>query len=462
MNVASWQLRLAGRDCAAGLAWTSLVGDTPRSIKREFQQALRAAGTQYGAIHKAPRYAQAGAARSGKKSASKLSRKIPVAAWLAESVDKPTIFVEHHDAGFWILVADAKRIDERGDTVVSASSAAICIAEIYEGYVQVGIEPDVVVADSAQRLLESLSMSMHTCRRGELVDLLKSPAPKTQIVKALGVPTGLKWAMAFAVVLGALAYTGKKAKEHIEMRRAQAELQAKRDAELQQKLHAEASQGKAAEVSTAALLAAATSTPSPHSITAMCLDAWRRTPRYLGGWKISKVSCNVTGQLELNYELAESGSGTEASFRAAAAKLGFQPEVDWFKRTAVVQSVVGVPSTRAPMSVDELPSIQSAGIALASRAQKVQRVIDGATFTATKPAPDAAEKQGAATGPGAAPPPPRKPFLTGTVRMSGQGLRYMLLMVPNDPYLSIEKIEFKNENDTVSWNAAGVFVTART
>lgn len=462
---ASWSVRIAGRDCAAGLTWVPLIGTSDKAVRKEFKQTLRKSGAKCGVLHapKGARYPLAGIVRQSKKSRS-LERRTPIALWFAASVTRPTLVISQVDGGYWLLLADENGLDPRGDVYATSSSVNSVISELYTSYVQINVDLDIVLTPGAVPFGNVLD-SLAPYRMAALESLLTSTPPKQRVAKVIGLPSWTGVAGAVLGVLGIVAYGGNAAMDKYRERQAAREAEDIAASQLLQTAEQQMQQKRHAAEAAQRRLGSYTTTPAPGDMATVCIDAWARSPKLIGGWVLEAMDCDAAGRVDLTYVLPEQsrgGTATEMSFREGAKAFGMEATVDWFMTSGRVSAKVDPAPRRIAPPLEQLPTVVQTGQLLSSLAQHAQRALPDTQLRATKPEPVEAVANHASASGTAAPAAATAPFLVGRLTMSGKGLRHLPKLLINAPTMSIDRISIKQDANGLTWSAEGPFVTATT
>ena len=457
----SWVVSVAGRKCAAGLAWVPLIATERKGVRQELQQHLKRSGSAFGALfpQRDARYTLAGIVKPRRAGASVgTSGRTPVATWLAASVNRFTVVVTEHGNGLWVLAADEGSIDPRGDAVIPSRDLTGFVDDVTEAARSTGAAIDIVLSPECAGRAESLE-HLGKVRVGSLDELLTAPVPKVRVKKHVGIPTwAFQGGVAIAVV-GGMAWAALVLTQQLadQLARKQADEIARQQVEDKrlQAMRANSQAHQAVEQQVRAV----TATPAPMDLAAACIEAWERLPDTLGGWVRESQSCAISGVVQITYRLPEKGGGisTEQSLRAAASVRNLSVDIQWFNSTATVAAQTEPLAAREGLRPEGLPNLTDAGTALASHAQRIRRVMPELQLVATAPSP-APAAPGSGTESTVAP----LPYQTGTLLMSGKSMWLLRAVVPSAPNVTLNTITLRREAGSLQWTAEGSFVTSRT
>ncbi len=434
-----------------------MIGTAKEALQAEFKAVLRTSGTSYGVIAPGPEqgYTLAGAVRANaSRKRAKLSGRIPAAMWLAHSVQRPTIYVEVVEGGYWVLAASPGEIDPRGDVALSGDEAAQLASRILSEAVEAGQEPELVVWPTIEAMPAAMPLPGAT-RTASLEALLSATPPKARVGKHVGLPTWVPMA-ALVVVCATVGYTGfEKISTAVENSRlAEA---ARRDAERQEanRLLAERELQQRLAEHAQSHLDAMLDTPSPTDAVDACLGATHRLPAMLGGWYLSAIDCDEMGQAQGTYTQSDSlrGRATQATFRSAAERRGYKSDYGWFQSTASIQLPAPPLALRNPPQISSLPGTLPASTALSSHGQRVAAMYEGVTFRAERPQDidlPALEGQEVTAA-----------YRTSKLRIDGTGLWSMPGIIPEGGNVALSRITLtSDETQRWTWVVEGQFITA--
>ena len=447
----SWTLKVGGRRLAAGLAWVPLVaGDaSSQSTRRQFKDALKAAGQRYGVLSAAARpYPLAGIVQNGEgKKSYRFSRQPPVALWFAACVQRPTVYVEQSERGYWLLIASGGDVDPRGDRLLTAQQAASLLADVNESAVMAGHELELI----AHPETDCFPLDTYlTARRAGLESILSGIPPRPKVHKAVGLPT---WAPVtlFAVVATALGLMfARNVTQHLEERRVQAQAEQSRRAEAARELARRQIHERAVSAAGQRALSAITATPGPLQFFGACVSAADGLRTAIAGWPLAKVECLADGTLMATYSGNTPGAGTEDDFRAAATGAGGKVHLRWFGTSATIAESLSTPPARKELGLAELADAQTVGSLLASHTRSAAAAFPTLTITAAEPRPASLPPvDGTEVGPA---------FQSGKLTVMGTGTWLAAQAIPDSPFVRLTRIEISPTD--YRWTADGEFVAS--
>lgn len=454
----------------AGLSWVPLAGDETSSTAAETKRQAKASGTRFGAFYANDhgRYRLVGLAPE--EGGRKMVGRIPVAVWLAEAVQVPTIYLEAIDDSrtrYWVVSVRPGSLDPRTDMVMSDDDAIALIDEALGDALSTQTTVDLVVGG------EGVAPSSHMIERASrrnarLADLLAElPPPKSKVTQLIGIPPvvymGVGGALFAALVVGGGWYANKRFEVmQSEAQRAAAAAAAAAEQERIQKLTA-----VRIEEAVTKALQEDTGTPAPPAAVEGCLRLLDQYPMRMSGWTLEEITCPLAeGAPSAKYRRNTSlrgGMATQLGLYEAATAKGLKVSLELMADLATLTGATLDLPSREPISLDQMPQMQPLSLRLSTDLQVLGSTITGANTQLKPPsARSITYADPAREGGPQAVVPPHQGYRKGTVTVTGNGV-WTLKSVPlNHPNVSVKSISFRNAGNTLNWTLVADYVAAST
>lgn len=453
----------------AGLSWVPLAGDETSSPAAETKRQAKASGTRYGVFYAndAGRYRLVGLVPQ--ELGRKVVGRIPVAVWLAESVQTPTIYLEALDdtrTRYWVLSVRPGALDPRTDQVMSDDDAIALIDEVLGDALSTQTRVDLIVGG------DGYSPSSHMIERAvrrnaKLADLLAELSPpRSKIGQLVGIPPVVYMAVAGIVVsagiVGGAWYLNQR--YHVMQSESSRAAQSAAQAAEQARLQALAEQRIAEAVLTA--LREDTGTPAPSDAVRGCLSLTGQFPARLAGWSLEEISCPLGATApQARYRRGTAlrgGMATHIGLNDAATALGLGVNLELMADSATLTGKPLALDSRAPLTIEQMPGMKELSLRLSTDMQVLNSTLAGTSVQLKAPTartityPDPARDGGPP-----APVPDLQGYRKGTITVTGNGA-WALTSVPLDqPIVSVKSITFRNNGNTLNWTlVADYFATS--
>ena len=459
---------------AVGLSWIPiLVPQLQATVKGEVVDLLKQQNLRYAVIYtsEVPK-ALPVAGLVGRDPPKKITSAIPAALWLAETIERPTVYVEgikNKTGSYWFLAARPGKIHENTDEVQGESNALRLLEKMLSDMEDSPNGVDLLIGGDGSYPGSNL-VERFKPKTFQLSEILKSPPPSTlpRIKQLTGITPGVILAIsAFLIlivfsVVGYFGYQQYKQKKIAEQMLAEQMMSAGAGADLQ------GLSDKRVREAVNVALKEDTATFAPDDVVRSCVAATSQFPRLLGGWKLAKIACSAQ-RADATYNLSgnrPNGASAE-SFVDQAKILGFSPSMGFGVESAVLTLNIGGVQLRESMTLETLPRMSEAAINLPSRFQTMRGVVRSAAGRFDPPAtrevqyedPIAtAQQQGA---PVMAAVPEASSYKKGTFTMTGSNLAGLYRMVWKDAFITINSIELNvPETGGMTYTMSGHYVVA--
>lgn len=452
----------------AGLSWVALAGDEASSPAAETKRQAKASNTRYGVFYAndGGRYRLVGLVPQ--ELGRKVVGRIPVALWLAESVQTPTIYIEAIDdtrTRYWIVSVRPGSLDSRTDQVLSDDDTIALIDEVLGDALSTQTRVDLIVGGDGYS--PSSHMIERAARRNvKLVDLLAElPPPRQKVTQLVGIPPAVWMVAAGLVVAAGVVGGGWYLNQRYQLMQSQADRAALAAQQAAEQARLQAMTEQRIREAVAAALREDTATPAPADAVRGCLSLTSQFPVSLAGWSREEITCAVgSGAPQARYRRGTAlrgGMATHLSLHDAANALGLGVNIELMADTATLTGKPLELAPRAPLTIEQMPRMSDLSLRLSTDMQFLGSTIQG-TNVQIKPAtartityPDPARDGGPP-----APVPEQQGYRKGTITVTGSGT-WALTSVPVDqPIVAVKSVTLRTSGTALNWTlVADYFAT---
>ena len=467
MSDSSARLYSAGKiQVVIGLNWVPLNGELRKSDRNDLVAAAKEAGANHAAY-----YANQGAAfrLAGilpSLSSKDCQGKASAAAWLADVVERETIYVEYlPDGSYWIVGASPQSITLRTDRIVGPEKAGELLDDLLQDLMGGGdVVFDVVLGSDAAPPSGVLGSAREHVSYASFAQLVSgTPGKGTMVKQVVGLPPIVLFIVlglgALALIVAAFMWWQKKA----EQARIEAEQQAAAIAAQAQMQGNEAARKLQLENALKAALEADTATPDPDRLIQTCINAASTLTRTLGGWTLQNIACDYRAGTIVGQYNRKGGAGgrfaTNHSLQQAAAHIGVPAYVQVAGEAATVGLRILDAQPRERLERGELPLAGEAANVVPSRLQWAEGAVKG--FSAEvgdlvdRPIAVATDN----THQQQPPIPAEYRYLRGPVRISGSSLWGLNAVSYAWPFVSIDRtVLIPQPKGVYAWSLEGTYV----
>lgn len=444
---------------AACLDWQVLPGLENTTPAKELKARAIEQRQRFGVLYEAPaaRYPLAGFPH---EAGEQLLGHVPAAVWLAESVDRPTLYIEALDdtnTRYWVLYIRSG-IDPRTDRILTDDDTVKLVDDLLaeeEGAI------DFIVGGAG--MYPSSHMIERAVRRtAQFQDLLLPDPPAQRVKQLVGISATTK-RIIIAAVLSALVLGGAFAAiKYWRIAQSAAARAAQEEAERARQAAIEAQVAALTKQAVVDAIAADTATPPPTSVIRACTALAQGYPALLGGWRLSEVTCLPAGGATATYQRDVQMAGalaTQDTLYRAAQEHGLAAHAELMADTATVTGASVALTPRPALKPDQIPTLQSYSRHLSSQLQALSGTLPGFTASVEPPkprpityaTPDAPAVQ--------IPVATERGYDVGQVRMEGTGVWALLALPLAEAPLTITQIRFRTSGGSVNWTVQAQFVS---
>lgn len=453
----------------AGLHWVALNAQERKQDRKDLALAAKEAGSRYASYYtnSGADYRLAGVLPPSSPKACQ--NKHSAAVWLAESVERETIFIQQLPSGaFWVVNVAPQSILLRSDRISDSDRAGELLDELLADLLGGGGEFDIVVSGEGIPPSSKIGDAMDKVRHATFADLVAGQPPaSTKIKQVSGIPAGAVIAVGALLAITLLGggfwwWRGK-----IEEERLATEAQAAMLAQQAAAKGNEAAQRLQLEQAVADALAVDTATPDPDRLVRTCISSLKIFTRTLGGWSQQNVSCDFrSNQVIAQYTRQSQGGSrssrfaTNESLQQAAERAGLLANVQVAGETATLALNILNAEARRALKREELPATGLAANAVPSRLQWAEAAIPGYSADVG----DAVQRQVLPAAPAGssqvAPPMPADlQYLRGTIKASGASLWSASAVSYSWPFVSIDRgTLIPRDKGQYAWSLEGTYV----
>lgn len=466
-----WLFNLGKTKVACGLQWIALNGEDDDDPIASLKAEAKRAGRRFAAYYPNEGGKYRLAAFAGDEGARRFDGAVPAASWLADVVDRPTIYIEALDESatrWWVIVCKTGSVNVNTDAIMTDDAAIQLIEGVLYDAIGTDAESGVAVIVGRGKLAPTSAMidrAEKTYRN--IAEVLDGTTPSQNRIKQyVGVPRGVYIGLAGAVALGGLAAGGYYLMTHTQALQTQAAREAEAAA-----LAAE--QARIAKIAKARIAAAVekavaedTSLPAMPATVSHCYLALKGVPRTLGGWTASSVTCDpLSSDLKVAYArdtAARGGMSTQLGLELAVQAHGGRLDpLPAMADSAIVTFSKAVVERRAGIPIEDMPRFSEISSELASAVQILQSTIPGITVQFGQPTPrsilyvDPTRDESAVP---TQPVPADKGFQTGTITLQGNDLWRLSAAVLDRPNLTSGPITFNFSGASVQWTTTVTYL----
>lgn len=454
----------------AGLTWRETPGDTPQETREQIRSAAEALRSRFGAlvtgmrpeVGMVPELAQ----KEGRGG-------ISAAAWLADALIEPVLYIEALPGGlYWIVATQANYVDPRTDEICNEDEARNLVDSLLDAF--------SMQADTGMRVVingERKPASMMLDRIGQTENktfaelVAGSPPPAhARIRQLVGITPAAVIASITVLVLIGAGYAGYvgwnkwQEKRDFEARVAALAVQEaerarlKTEAELRMKLAVDEA------------LRQDTATPAPDDLVRQCLQRMQGLGPALGGWDLTMAECAASGNAVTLAAVAPTpgrGIGTAATLLDAAGQYGVQATINPSAPNAQVLASLQAAAQRTPLKPAQLPAYTPTLRSLLSRLMLARAGTGAINYTMSAPSPRTVlyidpELESRNDASKFKPVPDERTYLKGTVRIDGTGAWVLQALSLDYPFLTITKAQITRENNAqIKWHLEAEYVASR-
>ncbi len=462
-----WLFSIGKTKVACGLQWLALndedSGDPIANLKVEAKRT----GRRFAAYYPNDGGKYRLAAFTGEGKTRQFDGAVPVASWLADVVDLPTIYIESLDetaTRWWIIAVKPGSINVNTDSIFTDDAAI----QLIDGFLFDNTGGGVAVIVGRGKLAPTSAMIDRIDKSYRSIqDVLAGTEPSPNRIKqVIGVPR-----IVYAGIAGVFVMAGVAAGGYFLLNHTKAlQTQAARDAEAAARAAEETRIAKIAEqrISSALALAIAedTSIPGMPETVSHCYKALRTIPRTLGGWSATSVVCDpLSAHLKVLYArniAARGGMSTQLGFELAAAARGgkIEPMAAMADNATVTFDKVLL-DRRPPMPITSLPQFNTIASEITSTIQILQSTISGINIQFAQPAPRTILYVDPTRDETAAPTqavPADRGFKKGTITIEGTDLWRLNAAVIDRANMTSGPITFNFSGASVQWTATVTYL----
>ena len=468
-DMSAYLVRAGKVQAVAGLHWVALNAQNRKADRKDLILAAKEAGSRYASY-----YANTGAdyrlAGILPASTPKSCQNKPSAAvWLAESVERETIFIEQLPSGrFWIVNVAPQSIMLRSDRIEDSERAGELLDELLADLLGGGGEFDIVVSGEGIPPSSKIGDAMDKVRHASLAELVAGQPPASAKIKQVsGIPASLVIALVAFVAIAFLGTGFWWWRGKLEEERLATEAQTAMLAQQAAMKGNEAAQRLQIEHAVADALAVDTATPDPDRLLRTCVSSLQTFSRTLGGWSQQNVSCDFRGHVVTAQYARQSQGGspssrfaTNESLQQAAERSGLQVSVQIAGETATMSLSILNAEARQTLQREQLPDIGLAANAVPSRLQWAEAAIPGFSADIGDAAPrdilPAAPADGSQVSSAI---PAELGYLRGSLKAAGPSLWSALAVSYSWPFVNIDRVVLiPRDKGRYAWSLEGTYV----
>lgn len=468
-----WLFNVGKVKVACGLQWVALNDEDGEDPIVSLKAEAKESGRRYAAYYPNEGGKYRIAAFASEDGARRFEGAVPAASWLADVVQRQTIYIEALDetaTRWWIIVCKPGSMNVSTDTIMTDDAAIQLIdGVLYEAIDEGSNDGQITIIVGKGKMVPTSAMIDRADKTFKnIAQVLEGTNPPTHRIKqVVGIPRAVYFGFAGVLALGALAAGGYYLTNYTKA----LQTQAAREAEAAARAAEEARLAEIGRVRITQAVEKAiyedSSIPGMPETVSHCYSVIKTVPRTLGGWNASSLTCDpLSESLTVSFSrntAARGGMATQLSFEMAvnAADGTIQGLTPMAESANVTFTKAALPR-RSPMTIEAMPVFNDISSEIVTAVQILQSTVPGITVQFAPPTPRSILYVDPTRDESAQPTLPVSGghgFSKGTISLQGTDLWRLSAVVIDRPNITSGPITFSFSGATVQWTTTVTYIT---